>query len=239
MIRIAWFVFRVPCLSLLFLQLLQVMELPTIEQLNLQASPSENEEWVERFKLWCSIRKGGAQNQSAILLTAGSRDLYFVLKNLAFPDAPAKLPYEALKSDVVCFRGNDLRPSNGTMTHKISQAMVGITDLTDMTVHRGNIDQIHFNETPTSIEDHAEETQGSPPCNTPSTTTEDQKQQPPIQGTYTDENTPLTLHRPIRRASQIDEALLREESCCDLGLRDDAYPEAARYSFWTTAINQI
>ncbi|VDP88490.1 unnamed protein product [Echinostoma caproni] len=74
------------------------MELPTIEQLNLQGSPSEIEEWVERFYLWCSIRKGGAQNQSALFLTAGDRDLYSLLRNLAFTEAPAKLPYESLKS---------------------------------------------------------------------------------------------------------------------------------------------
>ncbi|VDP95382.1 unnamed protein product [Echinostoma caproni] len=68
------------------------MELPSIEQLNLQASPSEIEEWVERFELWCSIRKGGVQNQSALFLTAGGRGLYSLLKNLAFLEVPAKLP---------------------------------------------------------------------------------------------------------------------------------------------------
>ncbi|VDP66514.1 unnamed protein product [Echinostoma caproni] len=51
------------------------MELATIEQLNLQENPTEIEEWVERFELWCSIRKGGVQNQSALILNAGGRDL--------------------------------------------------------------------------------------------------------------------------------------------------------------------
>ncbi|VDP94146.1 unnamed protein product [Echinostoma caproni] len=74
------------------------MELPSIEQLNLQASPSEIDEWVERFELWCNIRKCVLQNQSALFLTAGGRDLYSLLKNLAFPEAPVKLPYESLKS---------------------------------------------------------------------------------------------------------------------------------------------
>ncbi|VDP75858.1 unnamed protein product [Echinostoma caproni] len=72
------------------------MELPMIEQLNLQASPSEIEEWVERFELWCSIRKGVAQYQSALFLTAGGRDLYSLLKIVEFPEA--KLPYESLES---------------------------------------------------------------------------------------------------------------------------------------------
>uniref|UniRef100_A0A183BDB9 Uncharacterized protein n=1 Tax=Echinostoma caproni TaxID=27848 RepID=A0A183BDB9_9TREM len=66
--------------------------------LNLQESPSEIEKWVERFELWCSIRKGGTQIQSTLFLTAGGGDLYSLLKNLAFPDPPAKLPYESLKS---------------------------------------------------------------------------------------------------------------------------------------------
>ncbi|VDP88754.1 unnamed protein product [Echinostoma caproni] len=64
-------------------------------------------------------------------------------------------------SDVVYFRGNDLRPSRGIITRKIGQAMVEITDLTDAMVHRRHIDQIHFNEPPTSTEDLAEETRGS------------------------------------------------------------------------------
>ncbi|VDP94815.1 unnamed protein product [Echinostoma caproni] len=73
------------------------MELPTIEQLNLEGSPSETEEWVDRFDLWCSIRKNGTQNQSALFLNAGGGGLHSLLKNLAFPEAPAKLPYESLK----------------------------------------------------------------------------------------------------------------------------------------------
>ncbi|VDP93521.1 unnamed protein product [Echinostoma caproni] len=76
----------------------RAMELPSIEQLNLQASPSEIEEWVERFDLWCSIRKGGVQNQSALFLATGGRYLYPLLKNLAFPEVSAKLPNETLKS---------------------------------------------------------------------------------------------------------------------------------------------
>ncbi|VDP93046.1 unnamed protein product [Echinostoma caproni] len=74
------------------------MELPTVEKMNLQASPSEIEEWVKRFELWCSIRKGDIQNQSALFLTAGGRDLYSLLRNLAFPEAPPKLPCKSLKS---------------------------------------------------------------------------------------------------------------------------------------------
>ncbi|VDP95017.1 unnamed protein product [Echinostoma caproni] len=117
--------------------------------------------------------------------------------------------------------------------------MVEFTDLRDATVHRRHIDQVHSNETPTSIEDPVEETQENPRCDTPSTTTEDRRQQPPIPGMPTDENTPLELRRPIRRASQFEEALLRKESCGDRGLCDDIYPAAAHYRFWTLAISRI
>ena len=35
------------------------MEIPAIEPLNLHGSYSEIQEWIERFEVWCSIRKGG------------------------------------------------------------------------------------------------------------------------------------------------------------------------------------
>ncbi|VDP90741.1 unnamed protein product [Echinostoma caproni] len=54
------------------------------------------------------------------------------------------------------------------------------------------------NETPTPIEDPADETQENPSCNTPPTATEDHAQQPSTPGTSTDENTPLALRRPIK-----------------------------------------
>ncbi|VDP94744.1 unnamed protein product [Echinostoma caproni] len=116
--------------------------------------------------------------------------------------------------------------------------MVEITDLRDATVHRRHIDQIHFNETPTPIENPADETQENPSCDTPPTTTEDHTEQTSTPGTSTDENTPLALRRSIRRASRFDEALLREESCGDSDLRDHACPGAARYSFQTLVVNR-
>ncbi|VDP95368.1 unnamed protein product [Echinostoma caproni] len=141
-------------------------------------------------------------------------------------------------SDVIHVRGNDLRPSRGIITRKIGQAMVEITDLTDATVHRRHIDQIHFNETPTSTKDLAEGNPQNLPCDTPPKITEDHTQQPATPGTSTDENTALAFRRPVRRASQFDEALLREESCGDSDLRDHACPGAARYSFRTLVVNR-
>ncbi|VDP93523.1 unnamed protein product [Echinostoma caproni] len=116
--------------------------------------------------------------------------------------------------------------------------MVEVTDLRDAAVHRRHIDQIHFNENPTPIKDPADEAQENPSCDTSPTTTEDHTQQPSTPRTCTDENTPLALRRPIRRASQFDEALLREESCGDSDLRDHARPGAARYSFRTLIVNR-
>ncbi|VDP90369.1 unnamed protein product [Echinostoma caproni] len=73
------------------------MELRTIESLNLHSHPSEVEEWVERFELWCSLRQNGKQDQSVLFLTVGGKEMYSLLKNLAFPDNPAKLPFPILK----------------------------------------------------------------------------------------------------------------------------------------------
>ncbi|VDP89233.1 unnamed protein product [Echinostoma caproni] len=129
-------------------------------------------------------------------------------------ESPAKLfKARSLRSSLRCvdliddvyLRGNDLRPSRGIITRKIGQATVEITDMTDATVHRCHIDQIHFNETSTSKEAPVEEIQGYPNGETPSTTTEDRRQQPSIPEMSADENIPLALRRPIRRASQIDD----------------------------------
>ncbi|VDP73619.1 unnamed protein product [Echinostoma caproni] len=98
--------------------------------------------------------------------------------------------------------------------------------------------KINFNENPTPIEDSADEAQENPSCDTSPTTTADHTQQPASPGTSTDENTPLALRRPIRRASQFDEALLREESCDDSDLRDYSCPGAARYSFRILVVNR-
>ncbi|VDP90608.1 unnamed protein product [Echinostoma caproni] len=47
-------------------------------------------------------------------------------------------------SDVVYFRGNDLRPAICIVTRQLDQAMVEITGLNDATVHKRHVDQIHF-----------------------------------------------------------------------------------------------
>ncbi|VDP86247.1 unnamed protein product [Echinostoma caproni] len=73
----------------------RAMEIPVTEQLNLHGSPPEIEEWVERFELWCSILKGGMQNQSVPFFDV---ELYPLVKNLASPNVLAKLPFEKLKS---------------------------------------------------------------------------------------------------------------------------------------------
>ncbi|VDP95556.1 unnamed protein product [Echinostoma caproni] len=47
-------------------------------------------------------------------------------------------------SDVVHFRGNDLRPASGTVTRQMGQVMLEITDFHDATVHKRHEDQIHL-----------------------------------------------------------------------------------------------
>ncbi|VDP96438.1 unnamed protein product [Echinostoma caproni] len=73
------------------------MKLRTVESLSLHSHPSEIEKWVERFELWCSLRQNGRQDQSVLFLTVGGKEMYSLLKNFAFPDNPAKLPFPILK----------------------------------------------------------------------------------------------------------------------------------------------
>ncbi|VDP90454.1 unnamed protein product [Echinostoma caproni] len=73
------------------------MELRTIESLNLHSRPSGIEAWVERFELWCSLWKNGKQKQSILFLTVDGKEMCSLLKNLAFLDNPAKLPFPMLK----------------------------------------------------------------------------------------------------------------------------------------------
>ncbi|VDP89163.1 unnamed protein product [Echinostoma caproni] len=49
-------------------------------------------------------------------------------------------------SDVVYFRGNELRPSRGIITRKVGQGVAEIAHLVDEMVHRRHINQIHFNQ---------------------------------------------------------------------------------------------
>ncbi|VDP40197.1 unnamed protein product [Echinostoma caproni] len=74
------------------------MEIPVIEPMKLHASPSEIEEWVERFELWCNIPKEGMQNHSVVFLTLSGRQLHSLVKNLTFSNVPPELPFEKLKS---------------------------------------------------------------------------------------------------------------------------------------------
>ena len=74
------------------------MEIPVIEQLNLHGTPSEIDNWMERFELWCSIQKEGKEKQSALFLILGGPGLYSLMKNLAFPQVPAQLQFRKLKS---------------------------------------------------------------------------------------------------------------------------------------------
>ncbi|VDP95802.1 unnamed protein product [Echinostoma caproni] len=73
------------------------MDLRTIESLKLHSHLSEIEEWIERFQLWCSLRQNGKQDQSTLFLTVGGEEMYFLLKNFAFPDNPVKLPFPIVK----------------------------------------------------------------------------------------------------------------------------------------------
>ena len=148
-------------------------------------------------------------------------------------------------SDVTYFRGNDMRPTRGIITRKLGKSMVEITDLSDATVHRRHVDQLHFNDGPKSASeldtqspevvstyDNDETNQQasrdnhtdpaiSVPIEDPTTSTEDMP------------STSSILRRSCRKASQIDEARLREGSCGDPETYANESRGAKRYSIQT------
>uniref|UniRef100_A0A183B8B4 DUF3504 domain-containing protein n=1 Tax=Echinostoma caproni TaxID=27848 RepID=A0A183B8B4_9TREM len=128
-------------------------------------------------------------------------------------------------SDVVYFRGNGLRPASGIVTRQLGQAMVEIIDFNDATVHKRHVDQIHFK--PSKDQWHQKLSEGDNQLHTPSAQPTEphqsyvQKQPIKTQGHRQDQVEPaIAVHSSSRQASQIDEALLREESCDNPDFRD-------------------
>ncbi|VDP90337.1 unnamed protein product [Echinostoma caproni] len=141
-------------------------------------------------------------------------------------------------SIVVYFRGNDLRPASGIVTRQLGQDMVEITDLNDATVHKRHMDQVHFKSS--TDQRHQETSEGDSQLHTPSAhPTEphqsDMQRQPIETQRHRQEQTEPTIavRRSSRQASQIDEALLRKESCGDPDFRD-CNPRTIRYSFMSS-----
>ncbi|MDY6930135.1 MAG: hypothetical protein SWN10_24060, partial [Pseudomonadota bacterium] len=91
------------------------MELSRIEPLNLQSSPADIISWLDRFDIWCNLQKGYKSEQlSAVFLTVGGKEVYDLLKDLAFPDTPVKLPLETLQTMLK----NYIVPKNFSMTER-------------------------------------------------------------------------------------------------------------------------
>ena len=97
-------------------------------------------------------------------------------------------------SDVVYFRGNDLRPAHGIVTRLLGNLMMEITDLHDATVHQRHKSQVQFKETASG----PEETESIP--------------QPRIDATPVEE--PMAP-RSARMANQNNATTSREEGCGD------------------------
>ena len=115
----------------------------------------------------------------------------------------------------------------------MGKAMVEITDLSDATVHRRHIDQIHFRESSTPEPKTTEEEPDDSVHSSQPQHTEDDVNPAEEHTTTPSDEVPLALRRPVRRASQFDEALLREESCGELTTRGDPIQGTNRYSFQT------
>ncbi|VDP94236.1 unnamed protein product [Echinostoma caproni] len=139
-------------------------------------------------------------------------------------------------TDVTYFRGNDLRPVRGIITRNLGQSMVEITDLTDASVHRRHIDQIHFGDERTvgASEPHEKENSPTnselPELGATVPQCHDVEHEDAVEPAESEASTRATLRRSQRKASQLDEALLREESCGDCVTSTNA----PRYSFQVT-----
>ena len=74
------------------------MELCNLENLNINASAREFEDFLERFEIWCLTKKDmKEEKKSAFFLNFVGKDAYALIKNLAFPDTPIALSYEVIK----------------------------------------------------------------------------------------------------------------------------------------------
>ncbi|VDP67206.1 unnamed protein product [Echinostoma caproni] len=108
---------------------------------------------------------------------------------------------------------------------QLGQAMVEITYLNDATLHKQHVDEIHFK--PSTDQRHQETSEGGNQLQTssehPTEPHQSKAQTQPIetQGHRHEQVEPtITIRRSSRQASQIDEALLREESCGNPDFRD-------------------
>ena len=69
-----------------------------IENLNVNASAREIEDYFERFEIWNITRKDVKDDRkTAFFLSAVGKEAYALVKNLAFLDSPISLLYEKLK----------------------------------------------------------------------------------------------------------------------------------------------
>ena len=74
------------------------MEIPVLEPMNLHTNPSAILDWIDRFELWCSLRSDITElNKSKYFLLIGGKELYTLMKNLSFPNAPATKTFSDLK----------------------------------------------------------------------------------------------------------------------------------------------
>ena len=72
---------------------------PQLEFLDLNFSPRDFEDYLERFELWCDTQDTlTEQKKTAYFLTLIGKPAYALLKNLSFPDAPKTKTFEQLRS---------------------------------------------------------------------------------------------------------------------------------------------
>ncbi|CAH8639600.1 unnamed protein product [Dicrocoelium dendriticum] len=88
----------------------------TIEFLNVNASPRELQEYMERFELWWLTKDDLREDlKSAHFLTVIGREAYTLLKNLAYPQLPSKLSNDKLRDLLL----SHLLPENFVVAERV------------------------------------------------------------------------------------------------------------------------
>ena len=73
------------------------MESTNLGLLNLQSPARVVENYLERFEIWCITKKDIKEKKAAYFLNFVGNDAYEVIKNLAYPESPINLPFEAIQ----------------------------------------------------------------------------------------------------------------------------------------------
>ena len=70
-----------------------------MENLDINTSARETEDYLERFKIWCLAKCNVKEDRNPTLfLNFIGKHAYVVIENLTFPDSQISMPYEKIRN---------------------------------------------------------------------------------------------------------------------------------------------